>query len=85
MSDLDDFFQQTGASPDAAKASPSGIPLPLKKSSCVYLALYNPFSGELNVTFGDGSSATFDTDLITILKWFDADSVGGYFNRFIKA
>jgi KTSC domain-containing protein len=87
MSDLDLFFAKTGASPDAAEAASAGsfpIPLPLKTSSCVASATYSPFDGILQITFNDGGEAHYTVGLITILKWFDAKSVGGFFNSEIK-
>jgi KTSC domain len=87
MSDLDDFFSLTGASPDTAAAASAGsfpIPLPLKKSSCIAMATYSPRDGVLAVTFGDGKEANHQTDLVTILRWLVADSVGRFYNSEIK-
>lgn len=87
MSDLDAFFSLTGTTAQNAEAASAGsfpIPLPLKKSSCVASATYSPFDGILQITFGDGTQANFTTDLLTILKWFDASSVGAFFNANIK-
>jgi hypothetical protein len=88
MSDLDLFFQKTGASPETAKAASAGsfpIPLPLKRSSCIAGATYSPFDGVLQITFQNGDTVTYQNiDLITALRWFNADSVGGYFSSAIK-
>jgi hypothetical protein len=88
MSDLDLFFAKTGTTAETASAASAGsfpIPLPLRKSSCVALATYSPFDGVLQVTFQSGDVITYQNlRLVTVLKWLDASTVGGYFNSAIR-
>jgi KTSC domain len=88
MIELDLLFAETGASAETAAAASARnfpIPLPLKRSSCVASATYSPFDGILDITFQSGETVTHqDVDIITILNWFRAASVGGYYNSAIK-
>jgi hypothetical protein len=60
------------------------IPLPLKESSCVAAASYDIFTGQLDITFQDGSSANHQSDIITVIEWLRAKSVGSFYNLRIK-
>jgi hypothetical protein len=88
MSDFDLSFAKTGTTAETASAASAGsfpILLPLRKSSCVALATYSPFDGVLQVTLQSGDVITYQNlGLVTVLKWLDASSVGGYFNSAIR-
>jgi KTSC domain len=60
------------------------IPIPLKESSCVAYASYDIFTGQLAITFHDGSEANYTTDIVTIIEWMRAKSVGSFYNLRIK-
>ena len=84
MSNDDPVSQLLGMSGKTRADAVFPIPLPLKESSCVASATYDIFTGELAITFQDGSSANHQSDIVTILEWLNAKSVGAFYNSRIK-
>ena len=60
------------------------IPLPLKESSCVAAAYYDVFTGALTVSFQGGGDADYSVDIVTIIEWLNAKSVGSFYNLRVK-
>jgi len=61
-----------------------GIPLPIKKSSCIAAATYNPFTRNLQIYFVNGDSVGYHVGIPTVIGLLAAESAGGYFNANIR-
>jgi hypothetical protein len=59
------------------------IPLPMH-SSAIESATYNTLTGNLEVTFTDGSTASYDVSTNDVIGLVTAESQGAYFNEHIR-
>jgi hypothetical protein len=76
---------------DAAEAATTAfrmssliIPLPIRRSSCIASASYDPTNGLLSVTFVNGGEATHRAGILICIKFIRAESAGSFYNTEIR-